>query len=332
MKRRFYKNWYRSKKKAFERYLAKRKEDATDAKFNAEKERIKKYCQVVRVLAHTQMKKVNLRQKKAHLMEIQVNGGTVAQKVDWAVELFERKVPVDTVFSQNDMIDTISVTHGKGVKGVINRFGTRKLQRKTHRGNRKIACIGAWHPARVPIHVARAGQRGYHHRTEINKKIYRIGSASVTEDKKFNPNATTSADLTLKAITPLGGFPHYGQVTNDYVMVKGCVVGTKKRVITLRKTLVPQTSRSALEDIQLKFIDTSSKFGHGRFQTKAEKNRFFGIIDEEEERKTGLAAAEEAAANERAAESSGKKGDDKKESAPAASSPPAKSAGKPAKK
>jgi len=218
------------------------------------------------------------------------------------VELFERKVPVDTVFSQNDMIDTISVTHGKGVKGVINRFGTRKLQRKTHRGNRKIACIGAWHPARVPIHVARAGQRGYHHRTEINKKIYRIGAASVSDDaeKKFNPNATTSADLTLKAITPLGGFPHYGQVTNDYVMVKGCVVGTKKRVITLRKTLVPQVSRTALEDIQLKFIDTSSKFGHGRFQTKAEKNRFFGIIDEEEERKTGLAAAEEAAANERA--------------------------------
>jgi large subunit ribosomal protein L3e len=95
----------------------------------------------------------------------------------------------------------------------------------------------------------------------------------------------------------LGGFPHYGQVTNDYVMVKGCVVGTKKRVITLRRSLVPQTSRSALEDIQLKFIDTASKFGHGRFQTKAEKNRFFGIIDEEEEKKTGLAAAEQAAIN-----------------------------------
>jgi large subunit ribosomal protein L3e len=297
LKRRFYKNWYRSKRKAFDRYLAKRKEDTTDAHFNAEKERIKKYCTVVRVLAHTQTKKINLRQKKAHLMEIQVNGGEVAAKVDWAVELFERKVPVDTVFSQNDMIDTISVTHGKGVKGVINRFGTRKLQRKTHRGNRKIACIGAWHPARVPIHVARAGQRGYHHRTEINKKIYRIGAASVTEDKKFNPNASTQADLTLKAITPLGGFPHYGQVTNDYVMVKGCVVGTRKRVITLRRSLVPQTSRSALEDIQLKFIDTASKFGHGRFQTKAEKNRFFGIIDEEEEKKTGLAAAEAAAAN-----------------------------------
>jgi large subunit ribosomal protein L3e len=335
LKRRFYKNWYRSKRKAFDRYLAKRKDDADDSHFNAEKERIKKYCQVVRVLAHTQMKKVNLRQKKAHLMEIQVNGGDVAAKVNWGVELFERKVPVDTVFSQNDMIDTISVTHGKGVKGVINRFGTRKLQRKTHRGNRKIACIGAWHPARVPIHVARAGQRGYHHRTEINKKIYRIGQASLTEDKKFNPNASTQADLTLKAVTPLGGFPHYGHVTNDYVMVKGCVVGTKKRVITLRRSLVPQTSRSALEDIQLKFIDTASKFGHGRFQTKAEKNRFFGIIDEEEEKKTGLTAAEEVSGRSETtddkAEKGGKKGKEEeakpKEEAKKAAEPAAKKGG-----
>jgi len=333
LKRRFYKNWYRSKRKAFDRYLAKRKED-NDAHFNTEMARMKKYCQVIRVLAHTQIKKLNLRQKKAHLMEIQVNGGSVSDKVDLGVTLFEKKVSVDLVFSQNDMIDTISVTHGKGVKGVINRFGTRKLQRKTHRGNRKIACIGAWHPARVPIHVARAGQRGYHHRTEINKKIYRIGKAVTTEDGKFNPNASTQADLTLKAVTPLGGFPHYGVVTNDYVMVKGCVVGTKKRVITLRKSLVPQVRRVAVEDIQLKFIDTSSKFGHGRFQTKAEKNRFFGIIDEEEERKTGLAAAEEIHGRATDDKADDKKADKASEAASPKTDakPAAKPAGKPAKK
>lgn len=32
-----------------------------------------------------------------------------------------------------------------------------------------------------------------------------------------------------------GGFPRYGEVRNDYVMIKGCVVGPKKRVLTLRK-------------------------------------------------------------------------------------------------
>jgi len=54
------------------------------------------------------------------------------------------------------------------------------------------------------------------------------------------------------------------------------VIGTKKRVLILRKSLVPQTKRVASEEIELKFIDTSSKFGHGRFQTKAEKDTFLG--------------------------------------------------------
>jgi large subunit ribosomal protein L3e len=48
-------------------------------------------------------------------------------------------------------------------------------------------------------------------------------------------------------------------------MVKGGIVGPKKRCIMLRKTLVPQISRTALEEINLKFIDTASKLGHGRF-------------------------------------------------------------------
>lgn len=42
----------------------------------------------------------------------------------------------------------------------------------------------------------------------------------------------SSTDCSLLA---QGGFVHYGEVTNDFIMVKGCVVGTKKRVLTLRK-------------------------------------------------------------------------------------------------
>jgi large subunit ribosomal protein L3e len=275
VKRRFYKNWYRAKKKAFTRYAAL----LTQKPQNAQKElnRIKKYAQVVRVLAHTQIRKVGLRQKKAHLMEIQVNGGTVADKVDWGYGLFEKKVPVEAVFSPNEMIDTIGVTRGKGVQGVVTRWGCFRLARKTHRGLRKVACIGAWHPARVRYTCARAGQDGYHHRTEINKKVYIVGKGAL-QDGKFNPNAQTEHDLTAKAITPLGGFPHYGVVDEDFLMVRGTVVGPKKRVITLRKSLLHQTNRNALEEIQLKFIDTSSKNGHGRFQTKKEKDDFMGPL------------------------------------------------------
>jgi hypothetical protein len=35
----------------------------------------------------------------------------------------------------------------------------------------------------------------------------------------------------------MGGFPHYGEVNNDFVMIKGCCMGPKKRVITLRKVI-----------------------------------------------------------------------------------------------
>jgi len=267
-KRRFYKNWYRSKKKAFSKYAARNAEHKTD--MEKELARMKKYCSVIRVLAHTQIKKIGLRQKKAHLAEIQVNGGTVEEKVNFAYGLFEKPIAVDTVFEPNEMIDVIGVTKGKGFEGVTTRWGTRRLPRKTHKGLRKVACIGAWHPPRVSYAVPRAGQNGYHHRTEINKKIYRMGKF---DDKK---SAATEADVTEKGITPMGGFPHYGIVDEDFLMVKGAVVGTKKRVLTLRKSLLIHTSRAALEKVTLKFIDTSSKFGHGRFQTPEEKRKFNG--------------------------------------------------------
>jgi ribosomal protein L3 len=177
--------------------------------------------------------------------------------------------------------------------GVTSRWHCKKLPRKTHKGLRKVACIGAWHPSRVQFSVARAGQKGYHHRTEINKKIYRIGSGIHTKDGKVRlgwslfllsyehhlvksrfcvrylwlssfrfcvalshcrfflfcvlmlypnmcvqlvvNNAATEFDPTEKSITPMGGFPHYGEVRQDYLMIKGAVVGPCKRVLTLRK-------------------------------------------------------------------------------------------------
>lgn len=176
-------------------------------------------------------------------MEIQLNGGTIADKIDWAVSHFEKQIPVENVFGQDEMVDVIGVTKGKGVKGkllqyfchfcyktwwlslsqifnadncvafllkmptdffqidsmclffkfinltgVTSRWHTKKLPRKTHKGLRKVACIGAWHPSRVQFTVARAGQKGYHHRTEMNKKIYRIGKGVHTKDGKVPLN------------------------------------------------------------------------------------------------------------------------------------------------
>ena len=195
----FTKTRYKSKKKAFKKYAKKWADPLGKQEIDRDLARIKKYCTVVRVIAHTQMRLMKKRQKKAHVMEVQVNGGNVSQKVDWARSHFEKPVTIESIFAQDEMIDVIGVTKGKGFKGVTSRWHTKKLPRKTHKGLRKVACIGAWHPSRVQFTVARAGQKGYHHRTEINKKIYKIGKGG----KEAENNGSTQYDLTKKNITSM---------------------------------------------------------------------------------------------------------------------------------
>jgi len=270
-KRRCYKNWFKSKKKAFTKYAAKYQNHG-GKDIEHELNRIGQFCSVVRVIAHTQVKKLNLRLKKAHIMEIQVNGGDAAAKVAFAKALFEKEITVDSVFNKDENVDVMGVTKGHGFEGVTTRWGVTRLPRKTHRGLRKVACIGSWHPARVSTTVARAGQNGYFHRTELNKKVYRIGK------KGDKASCQTEADLTEKSITPMGGFVHYGEINEDCVMLKGAIVGVKKRPLILRKSMMNHSSRKHLETIDLKFIDTSSKLGHGRFQTVEEKAKFLGPL------------------------------------------------------
>lgn len=193
VRRMFYKNWYKSKKAAFRRYKA----NFDEAKVKADLADIKKHCTVVRVLAHTNVAKAGCHnakgQKKAHLIEIQVNGGDVAAKVDFAYNMFEKAFSVDTVVAQNEMVDLIGITKGRGTQGVVTRWGVSRLPRKTHRGLRKVGCIGAWHPSAVKWTVPRAGQMGFHHRTELHKKVYRVGKEGEESHK-----ATTEFDMTEK--------------------------------------------------------------------------------------------------------------------------------------
>merc|ERR1712228_746640 len=98
----------------------------------------------------------------------------------------------------------------------------------------------------------------------------------VKDGKTIKNNASTEYDLTEKSITPMSGFPHYGGVTQDFIMIKGSCGGKKKRLVCMRKAMYEHTKRSALEKVSLHFIDTSSKYGHGRFQTSAEKRAWYG--------------------------------------------------------
>jgi large subunit ribosomal protein L3e len=298
-RRRFLRNWGASKKTVFARHTKNfyKKENKKNRKRKLE--RFVKYAKFIRVIAHTQIGKLKLGSKKAHIAEIQVNGGTAASKVKFAYQLLEKYVAVSQVFKKDEMVDVIGITKGHGFKGVTYRYGTRKLPRKTHKGLRKIGCIGAWHPPRVSWTVGRAGQDGFHHRTIANKKIYMLGQSLATEAGQ--KAGTTTVDLTEKSINPMGGFPNYGNVTEDFLMLKGTIMAPPKRVIVLRKGILPtaKTSRSALEEIQLKFIDTSSKTGTGHFQTISEKKKFMGLKKKDKEAKIEADLAKARAAQEK---------------------------------
>jgi large subunit ribosomal protein L3e len=277
VRRRFYKNWRESKKKAFKKYSKKYATAEGKAKVEEKFKKLAQTSDVIRVIAHTQLRKMKNKQigtKKAHISEIQVNGGSVAEKVAFARGLLEKEIGIDCVFKPSECADICAVTRGHGFTGVIQRWGVTRLPRKTHRGLRKVACIGSWHPERVNFAVARAGQHGFFHRTEINKKIYMIGKA--LKDDPFT--GKTSYDQSDKTINPMGGFTKYGNVREAFVMLKGTVAGPARRVITLRRPIAPQTSRSAMENVSVKFVDTSSKRGSGRFQTKKEKEQFMGPL------------------------------------------------------
>jgi len=295
-RRRFSKNWHKSKKRPFVHAAKKWQNRLGKLAIRKDIALMKRYCSTIRVIVHTQQKLMKKRQKKADVLEVQVNGGTITEKVDWAVNHLEKKIPVSDVFTQDEMLDVLGASKGHGRKGVTARWHTKKLPRKTHKGLRKVACIGAWHPSRIQSTVARPGQKGYHHRTEMNKKVYRVGKGIHAKDGKLvKTNGATDYDLTEKTINPMGGFPHYGEVNNDFIMIKGGCVGAKNRILVLRKSLQPRVSRSALEKIDLHFIDTSSKLGHGRYQTSAEKRAFMGCSKKERLAKE-KAKAEKAAA------------------------------------
>ena len=106
----------------------------------------------------------------------------------------------------------------------------------THRGLRKVACIGTWRPARVQFQLPRSGQNGFHLHTEINGKICFVSKAVKDEPNGF----MTKADLTEKNITPIGSFLQYGEVTQDWIMLKGGITEYNNLLITWRKSFLPK--------------------------------------------------------------------------------------------
>ena len=157
-----------------------------------------------------------LSQKKPVVMEVGVSGGDVKSQAEFVLGLIGKKVKFTDTFKAGMYVDVLGISKGKGFEGPITRFGVKRKQHKSRKSVRAVAVIGPWHPAAVMYTVARAGQMGFHQRTETGKKILLVGNAT------SNP------------IAPRGGFEHFGVVGGDYAVVKGAVPGPARRLVVVR--------------------------------------------------------------------------------------------------
>ena len=177
----------------------------------------------IRGLFHTQPYKASMPRIKPDIIEIKVSGGKSMDQFKYAKDLLGKEIRIRDCVDEGSLIDTISVSKGKGFQGAVKKFGIKLMSRKNRKGKRRVGCIGPWKPPKLLYTIARSGQMGYHQRVEYHKRIMKI-----SEDGD--------------EINPKGGFIRYGLIKSDYLLLSGSVPGSKKRLIRLRKTLRPKAN------------------------------------------------------------------------------------------
>jgi len=174
----------------------------------------------LRLIVKTQPRTSGVRKKTPEIFEIEVGGKNTQEKWNYSKELIGKEIRIKDVFKEGEYVDVIAVTIGKGTQGPVKRFGIKIQTRKAAGKRRHLGTLGSETPRRVLWTVPLSGQMGFQTRTEINKRILKMG-----EDGK--------------EIVPKSGFVNYGIVKGDYVLIQGSLPGPKKRLIRLRSAIRP---------------------------------------------------------------------------------------------
>jgi large subunit ribosomal protein L3 len=187
----------------------------------------------LRLLVHSNPKSVNIGTKRPKCMEIAL-GGSKEEKLNYAKEVLGKELSINDVFDEGAQIDLRGVTKGKGFQGTVKRYGVKIRPPKSEKTKRGIGNLGAWTPKRVDFRVPQPGKMGYHQRTEYNKQILKISD----NQNEINPN---------------GGIKNYGIVNGTYALIKGSVLGPKKRSFLITKSIRPNKKMSK-DGLQITFI------------------------------------------------------------------------------
>ncbi|HKO39775.1 MAG TPA: 50S ribosomal protein L3 [Nitrososphaeraceae archaeon] len=180
-------------------------------------------------------KKANLSQKKPFVFEIGVSGKDNKTKYEYLKDILGKEIKITDVFQIGQLIDVSGITRGKGVEGPITRFGVKRKQHKSRKSVRALGTLGPISPAVVMYSVPRQGQRGFHQRTEYNKRILLVSS-----------DGSSAASLSKASVNPPGGFKHFGVVTTDYIVVRGSIPGVPKRLVKMRQP-IRNTTKKVIE-------------------------------------------------------------------------------------
>ena len=194
----------------------------------------------IRLIVHTLPRKSALPKKKPEVMEYLV-GGSVEEAFTYAKEHLGKDIRFSDIFEEGEIVDTVSVTKGKGFQSPVKRWGVKLQPRKTRGVRRKAGNLGPWHPSATMWRVPQCGQMGYHQRTEYNKRVLGIGEDGTK-------------------ITPKGGFLRYGEIKGDYVIISGSTPGPQKRLIRLRPAISPPTKYQQTKP-EVTYLSTRSKQG-----------------------------------------------------------------------
>jgi len=184
-------------------------------------ESLEKLCAIVSVPP----KQAGLSQIKPYSFEIAIGGSTLESQFNYLKDNLGKTVSVSDIIKPGMLVDALGVTKGKGWQGPVKRFGIKKKQHKSRKTVREVGTVGAWSPQNIMYTVPRAGQMGFHQRTEYNKKVLFIANE---KEQSVNPD---------------GGFMHFGLVPEDYVIVKGSLPGPIKRPVVLRYPMRPKQTK-----------------------------------------------------------------------------------------
>lgn len=165
---------------------------------------------------------IGLAQKIPFVYEVAVSGKNAKAQYDYVKGILGREVKAGDVFQLGQNMDVFGITRGKGIEGPITRFGVKRKQHKSRKSVRAVGTLGPISPAVVMYTVARQGQRGFHQRTEYNKRILVMSSTDKDSDRSINPT---------------GGFKHFGLVKGEYMIVRGSIPGVPKRIIKMRQPI-----------------------------------------------------------------------------------------------